>query len=318
MVASGQVTRGSASPGALFAEARQEMVVITPTYAPDLELFADLHESVLRWFPSDVRHVVAADDRDLRLFRRFESARCEVVSQGDVLPRSVWALPFSRLWLNVRWPVPPLRGWIVQQLVKLALADRMREQVIVLADSDVVFVRPVTVRSFAPDGRVRFYRKDDGVDLSLPRHLRWHAVARRLLGLPPSPRPAPLPDYISPLNSWDRSVVSAALRRIESITGRPWVVAVGKELHFSEFILYGLYADELEQAGRVALTDDSLCHSYWETAPLADDGADEFLSALKPQDVAYAISAKSSTPVSVRRAARARLSARVEASGKHR
>jgi hypothetical protein len=206
--------------------------------------------------------------------------------------------------------VPPLRGWIVQQLVKLALADQMHEPVIVLADSDVVFVRPVTVATFAPGGRVRFYRKDDAIDLSLPRHLRWHAVARDLLGLPSPPRPTPLPDYISPLNSWDGAVVRRALRRIETVTGRPWVVAVGKELHFSEFILYGLYADAVEQVGTVALTNDSLCHSYWDTVPLTVEGADEFLSSLRPQDVAYMISAKSGTPLSVRREACARLSSR--------
>ena len=56
-----------------------------------------------------------------------------------------------------------------------------------MADSDLVFIRPVSVDTFAPGGLVRLYRKDDGVDDSLPRHLRWHAVARELLGLPPAP-----------------------------------------------------------------------------------------------------------------------------------
>ena len=307
MVADGQLASRVGPGGAPPLGSRPEMVVITPTYAPDLDLFSDLHESVLRWFPSDVRHVVAADDRDVRLFRRFEGPRCEVVAQGDVLPRSVWALPLVRLWVNLRWPVPPLRGWIVQQLVKLALADRMRERVIVLADSDVLFVRPVTVSTFAPEGRVRFYRRDEAIDLSLPRHLRWHAAARELLGLPRA-RSGLLPDYISPLNSWDGEVVRRALRRIESVTGRSWVVAVGKELHFSEFILYGVYVDEVEGSGRVALTDDPLCHSYWDTVPLTPEGADEFLSLLGRRDVAYTISAKSKTPVPVRRAARTRLS----------
>ena len=65
--------------------------------------------------------------------------------------------------MNVRRPVPPLRGWIIQQLVKLAVADQISERVIVMADSDLVFIRPVTVATFAPGGRVRLYRMDDGV-----------------------------------------------------------------------------------------------------------------------------------------------------------
>lgn len=310
MVDPDHVAAAPAGRGASPPTAHEDMVVITPTYGPDLQLFRDLHESVLQWFPSEVRHVVVTNDRDLPLFRHFEGSRCDVIGVGDVLPRSVWALPFTKLWVNLRWPVPPLRGWIVQQLVKLALASQVRERVVVLADSDLVFVRPVSVTTFVTGGRVHLYRKDDAVDASLPRHMRWHAVARDLLGLPSVAPSASLPDYVSSLNSWDSEVVRSALRRIEDVTGRPWIVALGRELHFSEWTLYGLYADVMEQAARVMLTCESLCHGYWDPVPLAGERADELLSSLRPQDVAYMISAKSNTPLTVRRAAHARLRAR--------
>jgi hypothetical protein len=280
------------------------LVVVTPTYAPDRDLFSDLHDSVLRWFPTEVRHLVVVNDSDVALFRRFEGPRCLVVGVGDVLPRSVRALPVGKLWVNLRRPVPPLRGWIVQQVVKLAVAERVPERVVVMADSDLVFIRPITVDTFVSGGRVRLYRKDAGIDDSLPRHLRWHAVARELLGLPPPPAP-PLPDYVSSLNIWDREVVRRTLRRIEDITGRRWLDAIGRELHFSEWTLYGVFADELEQAKNVAVTSDSLCHSYWDTAPLTAEGAAALLSSVGSQDVAYMIGAKSNTPLSVRRAAHA-------------
>jgi hypothetical protein len=280
------------------------MVVVTPTYAPDLELFGDLHASVLRWFPDDVRHIAVVDDPDLPLFRRFAGPRCLVISVRDVLPRSVRALPFTTMRVNVRRPVPPLRGWIVQQLVKLSVAAQTPERVIVVADSDLVFVRPVSTSTFAPAGRVRLYRKDGGVGESLPRHVRWHAVAHELLGLPPAPAP-PLPDYVSSLNSWDRDVVARALRRVEQVTHRRWPEAVGGELHFSEWTLYGLYADEVERGNAVTATADSLCRSYWDTAPLTAGDATAFLSSLAPDDIAYMIGAKSHTPLPVRRAAHA-------------
>jgi hypothetical protein len=280
----------------------KKMVVVTPTYAPDLDLFSDLHDSVLRCFPVDVRHMAIVNDSDFELFRRFEGPRCVVVGVRDVLPRSVRALPFGKLWVNLRRPMPPLRGWIVQQLVKLAVADRVQERVVVMADSDIVFIRPVTVETFAPGGRVRLYKKDDGIDDSLPRHLRWHAVARELLGLQPGPTP-PLPDYVSSLNIWDREVTRKMLRRIEDITGKRWLEAVGSELHFSEWTLYGLFADEFEQARNVTISTDSLCHSYWDTVPLTAEEAAALLSAVGANDVAYMIGAKSNTPLSVRRAA---------------
>jgi hypothetical protein len=291
--------------GAPRRQVDSRMVVVTPTYAPDFDLFNDLHGSVLRWFPSEVRHVIVVNDSDLALFRRFEGPRCSVIGVGDVLPRSVRSLPVGKLWVNLRRPVPPLRGWIVQQLVKLAVADQVAEDVVVMADSDLVFIRPITLDTFAPRGRVRLYRKDDGVDASLPRHMRWHTVARELLGLPPAPAP-PLPDYVSSLNIWDREVVRRALRRIEDIIGRRWLDAVGGQLHFSEWTLYGLFADEFEQAKYVTVTAGSLCHSYWETVPLTGEAAAAFLSSVGPDDVAYMIGAKSNTPLAVRRAAHAR------------
>jgi hypothetical protein len=277
-----------------------QMVVVTPTYAPDLELFGDLHQSVLRWFPADVRHIVVVNEPDLPLFRR-----CEVVGVRDVLPASVVALPFTKLWCNVRRPVPPLRGWILQQLVKLAVVEQTSARTVVLADSDLVFIRPVTADIFAPDGRVRLYRMNDGVDDSLHRHVKWHAVAHELLGLPPPERP-PLPDYVSSLNTWDRDVVNRMLRRIEKVTGqRRWLEAVGKELHFSEWTLYGVYADQAERAEHVTLASESLCHSYWDAVPLSEEKAASWLSAAGADDVAYMVSAKSHTPLSIRRAAHA-------------
>jgi hypothetical protein len=281
-----------------------QMVVVTPTYAPDLDIFGDLHESVLRSFPADVRHVAVVDEPDRPLFRRFEGPRCLVVGVQDVLPRSVKPLPFTKLRVNLRRPVPPLRGWIIQQLVKLAVAEHLSERVIVLADSDLVFIRPVTLATFAPDGRVRLYRKDGGVDDTLPRHLRWHAVAHELLGLPP-PQSPPLPDYVSSLNTWDREIVTRMLRRIEDVTGHRWIEAVGKELHVSEWTLYGVYADGFEGARDVTLSSESLCHAYWDTVPLTTDAAAAFLSSVAPHDVAYMIGAKSHTPLPVRRSAHA-------------
>lgn len=295
-----RTTNGATTDGA------GDMVVVTPTYAPDLELFADLHASVLQCFPDDVRHLVIVDESDIPLFRRFEGSRCVIVGVRDVLPGSVVPLPFSKLWLNLRRPVPPLRGWILQQLVKLAIGAQLHERVIVMADSDLVFIRPVSVETFMPSGRVRLYRLDDGIDESLTRHVRWHAVSHELVGLP-APAPPPLPDYVSSLNTWDGDVVRRMIRRVEDLAGRRWLERVGKELHFSEWTLYGVYADQCEGAEGVTLTSESLCHSVWGNVPLTVDGAAAELASVGPHDVAYMIGSKTRTPLSVRREAHARV-----------
>jgi hypothetical protein len=84
-----------------------------------------------------------------------------------------------------------------------------------------------------------------------------------------------------PTSCGDRS------RRIEETTGRSWLEAVGKELHFSECTLYGVYTDEFEWAKDVRVTSDSLCYSYWDNVPLTADGADALLFSVGSHDVAH-------------------------------
>lgn len=276
------------------------MVVVTPTYGPDLALFTDLHESFLNCFAEDVKHLVVTPAVDRHLFRQFEGPRCDVHTVGDVLPRRMIPVPGANMWLNWRRPIPPVRGWIMQQLVKLAVAEQAEEHIVVLADSDVSFIRPVTYATFAPAGVVRFYRKAGGVTDAHPLHRRWHAEACQLLGLP-EPHSGPLPDYILPLVSWDRDLVRAMLGRIGSERPGSWIDRTASKLRFSEFTLYGVYCDSLGDASVVGENaDDGLCACYWETEPLTEIRAEEFSSTVRATDVAVMISAKSNTPLHVR------------------
>ncbi len=279
-----------------------ELAVITPSYAPDFELCRDLNASVLaHTLPPAVHHIIVPR-RDLRLFSCLTGTRTQVLPVNELMPRHLVSVPRANMWLNLYRPFPPVRGWVMQQLVKLQAAARIEAEVLLLVDSDVLLVRPVTAETFRHDGRLRFYRKDAGVDEHLPRHLTWHDVARRLLGIPPA-RP-PLPDYISAFTAWDRGTVLALQDRIQQATGRPWLDALAGQLHVSEFILYGVFVDDvLGEQANAAPTESMLCHSYWHQSPLDFETARKFVQALPADDVAIMISAKSHTPLDVRRTA---------------
>ncbi|MDG4828896.1 DUF6492 family protein [Solwaraspora sp. WMMD1047] len=284
-----------------------ELAVITPSFGPDFELCAALHRSVLAHSPASVRHHIIVPRADLPLFGRLAGDRTVLHDEADFLPRSVRSVPGTKYSVNLRRPFPPLRGWILQQVIKLAAAARSTADVVVLVDSDIEFVRPFSVDTFRRDGVVRFYRQPGEVDGRLPRHVRWHQVARALLGLPA--QPPPYPDYVSSLLAWDPAVVRQLLDRIESSTGRRWVDAVGSQLHFSEWTLYGVFVDGVlggAAADGFAATG-TLCHSYWEETPLDERSVAEFMAGIRPEDVAVMISAKSRTPLPVRRAALADL-----------
>jgi hypothetical protein len=222
------------------------LAVLTPSYRPDVELFEDLHRSVLRWTPEQVVHHVVVPRSDLELFRAFEGPRCRLLTEEDTLPRRFVRTP-TAYSINLRRPLPPIRGWILQ------------------------------------------------------RHWIWHQVARKLLGLPAGAPPAP--DYVSSLMLWETAAVRALLRRVEDVAQRPWQDVVGAQLHFSEWTLYGIFVHEVLRPGTAVVTGRDRCHNYWEPTPLTTETASDFVAALPDDDLAVMISAKSRTPLEVRRQA---------------
>jgi hypothetical protein len=280
-----------------------ELAVLTPSFRGDASIFSDLHRSVLEFTPHDTVHHVLVPPRDRDLFSQYEGPRCQVWTSSDLLPRRYRRLGRADSYLNARRPWPPVRRWIAQQAIKIAASARMEADVVLVVDSDVVLVRPVDVNRFIRDGQRCLYRLENGVTADMERHVIWHRVARDILGLPPAP-PPPLPDYVSSFNFWDPAVVRAIQHRIAETTGQDWLDAFTAQLHISEFILYGLFVDEvLNASGPRPPADVTVCHNTWQTTPLDREGAIAFADGLGPDAVAMMISAKSWTPTDVRRVA---------------
>jgi hypothetical protein len=280
-----------------------KLAVITPSYLPDAELFEDLHRSVLEFTSQDTIHHVFVPPADAEAFARFEGERCRIWVRSGMLPGRYLRFPMTELYVNARRPWPPVRGWVTQQAVKIAAAAMLDADVVLVADSDVVLVRPTSAERFLHDGRLCLYRLEDGVDDSMPRHVRWHEVARELLGLPPPP-PTPLPDYVAPMTFWDPAIVRAMQQRVSEVTGRHWLDAFTSELHISEFILYGVFVDEVLGAqGQQPPSDTTICHMSYDRTPFDAESAVAFADRLGPEAIGMAISAKSNTPRDARIAA---------------
>jgi hypothetical protein len=276
------------------------LVVLTPSYAPDLELCTGLNRSVLQYASQDVHHVLIVPPADVPAFSQLAGDRTSIRTEPEFLPRSFVRAPLVNATINLRRPFPPVRGWILQQVLKLAATASMDADVVVLVDSDIEFVRPFSAETFLQDGVVRFYRKPDEIDERLPRHVLWHRASRELLGLPPAD--PPLPDYVASLIAWDPSIVRQMLDRIEKVTGRRWADAVASQLHFSEWTLYGVFVDALSpDAAKAHSSDAPLCHAWWGTDPLGPHNLDAFVADFGDHDVACMISAKSHTPPHIRR-----------------
>jgi hypothetical protein len=280
-----------------------ELAVITPSFRGDAEIFADLHRSVLEFTPDDTVHHVFVPQRDKHLFAAYEGPRCRIRTSSEVVPKRYLRIGRGDKYVNLTRPWPPVRQWITQQAIKIAAAGQIDADLVLIADSDIVLVRPVRADRFVVGGRRALYRADNGVTGDMDRHVIWHKASRDLLGLPPAP-PLPLPDYVSSFNFWEPSAIRAMQRRIAETTGRDWFDAFTATLHISEFMLYGVFVDEIHsQPGPRPPADTTVCHNTWQRTPMDYDAAIAFANQLGPDAIAMMISAKSRTPADIRRVA---------------
>ncbi|MDJ0312314.1 DUF6492 family protein [Arthrobacter sp. H35-D1] len=282
--------------------------IVTPSYAPDFEFCADLNISVKRMTGSSVRHTIVVPHRDLAQFRQLGGPRTTIHDAAEFLPAQMVKVPAANMWINVRRPWPPVRGWISQQIIKLEAARRSTASVVLMVDSDLVLLRQTTAELFVRDEAVVLFRRPNGIDESLPRHQLWVQTAQQLLGLPIHVE-FPLTDYICCPCPWDPEVVRNMLARIEMVNSCPWETAVGRQLHFSEMILYGVYAEQVIGLEDTPVTDDMLCLNYFDEVALTEEESHAFIRQFGPEQIAAMISAKSNTPLSVRHEILAQLEA---------
>lgn len=279
------------------------VAIVTPSHAPDFNRFRRLHESVIENVSSGVMHYVLVPPPDYRMFSTIQSSQLTVLEQPDVLPRSfvsttrlgrIPLLPrgYRVAAINLRRPWPPIRGWVLQQLVKLGFAAGLEADVAVMIDSDVILVRGFTADTFMRGESVRHYRVPHAVHGGMQRHLVWRETAARLLRLDaPS---ADLADYNAGVISWSPRIVRTLLDRVQEVAQQPWQTVIGSQLDVSEYFLYGEFVAMLgDQRDKAFTSDRNLCHSYWNTMTMENVG--DFVKSMPIDDIAILIQSNSDT-----------------------
>ena len=238
---------------------QQNITIVTCSYLPDLERCWRLCNSVDKYVPPNIKHVLIVPGRDVKHFRYLENQRRTIHAVQDVVPGGWSQLPWTQSgWIDRRgWPV---RGWIMQQLTKLSADMFVDTEVILFADSDIQFIRQFDTECVVQSEQVRLHRIPGAKDYGV--HLNWHHQAADLLGLEKQYFGS---DYVGQLITWRKSKLRALKAHIESVKGKPWHKAVSRCLSVSEYILYGTFVEHVQQdlnAGHYAEADD-LCHCCW-------------------------------------------------------
>lgn len=274
-----------------------DVSLITVSYRGDYALAGELCASVEAYVPADIEHVLVVPRADVALFLPLKTARRRIVLVEDLLPPSWRQLPIpSRIqtpfgtWRPRSFWVTPqgfMRGWVLQQIIKLSCDIATPRSTLVFADSDVMFVRPFTREHLFKSGKTRLYHRP-GETKESERHRAWHRAAAEILGLPATDYFGA--DYIGNLITWRRDTLIALQDHIAKVAGRPWQAALAGRRALSEYILYGAFAEHVlgEASGHYVDATDPV-HASWHYDLADAQSRAAFQGGLQPHHVAVLI-----------------------------
>ncbi|MBJ6132912.1 hypothetical protein JAU75_08720 [Ochrobactrum sp. Q0168] len=263
--------------------------LITASYHKDFERCKLLCETVDRHVSGFTNHYILVEPRDVALFRQLAGPRRVIIDERELLPSWLRVFPDPtsfgkrRIWLSTK--TKPLRGWHVQQLRRIAVAQVLEEDSFLYMDSDTIFLRPFDCDSLWHGERLRlFVRPNALADPKWTEHPFWSANAAKILGIPETK--TSLNDYVGQLIAWRRDTMLSMCERIEQQTGRHWVAGIGMNRRFSECFIYGRYVEDvLNGAGHFTDTHD-LCRVMWFEPPPTEAEFRAFITEMEPYQVA--------------------------------
>lgn len=230
------------------------MAIITTSYRNDLAWCRILCRSIDRFVPEHIRHYLFIEDRDVKLFKPLENNRRKIISQNEIIPWWMVRLPVTfrghNFWLS---PVTlPVRGWIIQQVVKLGIFEVLDEDVFLCLDSEAFFFRPFDPASLFRDDRVMLVSHDEPWDWVNAKI--YYQAAVKLLDI--HPEDTHLKRYMSVQFVFRKDVLVKLAERVKQHTWcRSWKMPLFNMIRFSEYTLYGIFVEKvqgLENAGHFA------------------------------------------------------------------
>jgi hypothetical protein len=275
-----------------------KLALITPTYAKDQQLLDISCAHVDRYSDSNVHHFIIPSRSERNIFRHLSGRNRTIIYKEEIFDLSVQRVPFyikgKEFFLFDNFF--PVRGWIMQQILKFCAPDLTEADILVHLDSDVFPIRRFSAANFVLDGRVRLIKKPGLADIE--PHRKWHRSAGRLFGL--AEKSYYGADYIGHFVSWRRDTCLELRKFLEDKWGKPWPRLLSREAQISEYILYGIYVDQVlgGDPRRHYMDDVELCLSSWYFDS-TKDLVSELLGALRDDHLAVNIQSNLHLPTEI-------------------
>jgi hypothetical protein len=237
-------------------------ILVTPCYAPDYKRCTQLIRSANKYVHGISEHLLVVDKKDIHMFMHLAKGRTKIITKESLFLFSLQRLPMQKnYWLVGK--VGLTRGWILQQVVKLAVAFQSRADAIIYADADVMFVDKFDAQSYWQGNALRFFETNRGPFMySSRRYKNWYQSGSRMLDL--GNQEDFNGAYIAQLNAVKPKHVRAMCGRIQRVVDCSWKRELLASLDYSEFILYGLYIRYcVTNPDEYFITDLQQCESSW-------------------------------------------------------
>lgn len=256
-------------------------ILVTPSYAPDFERCKKMVESCSEWVSSFDEHLILVDRDDMSLFKPLQNSNVRVLCKNDFLSDKLYQIPLQKRWWISNCSLP-VRGWILQQVIKIAVAKASSSDAVVFADSDLVFIRPLDLNELWHKDRLRLYRSERGPNQYQDRRYQnWYGFAAKALDL--GDAQAQSGAYITQLATMRPDTVRLLCTYLENRYQKPWQQLLLNTWDFSEYVLYGLLVEKLGPGYSGHYLDSSqLCHSSWFYDIETKKDLDQFVSKVGP------------------------------------
>lgn len=236
-----------------------KITFFTPSYRGDAERFLLLRDSIKHFYKGDAQHIVVVPSSDISVFKNLciNDSNIKILIQDDYVDPIFYPKPFykcikqffpSQAWRFQQYAGKP--GWIIQQIVKLNIPAIVSSGVVVILDSDLFFVRPFSDADFKlEDSLNTLYKVYPESETGKHKgHMQW---AREFLGLESGSTDH---HYISFPTILYPELVSRLQSFIENKYNKPWQLALFESKNMSEYILYGVFLDEINNAEKSSVS----------------------------------------------------------------
>ncbi len=283
-----------------------DVILLTPTWAGDLEHFRLLRASLARSPLAGLKHHVVVQTEDLPLFEAFAKEPNVVLrTTAEVLPPKVEQRRLQSLKIAARagrhltrisgslrrtvgWPRwPSYTGWHTQQLCKLAVASEAHTSTAIVLDSDVVVTPTAQLEDFRSARSVVCFAQWQPLHSLSGKVRKWVDNAARLTGQGPLPEAQPVNTYFDTPFVFDGTVLRAMLKHLEQQSGLPWWQHLLNQppRRWSEFGLYKQFLSQQTQQS-VDWRSPDLMHYIFDTRD-ADAVVEQVVGLFEKPDIHY-------------------------------